>query len=103
MLRDNLGDSFYRCLENPRPAGAELSLTENVTSPVPAEPRQFNPSAHPDMKATGSDLQWAFGPELKAGMKGFTVGQREGLNWLTGNNRGNRKWWEGYTSRNTNQ
>jgi hypothetical protein len=63
----------------------------------------FSPAVHPDMKATASDFQWAFGPELKAGQQRFTVGQREGLNWLTGNNRGNRKWWEGYTSRSTNQ
>ena len=27
-------------LQNPRPAGAESSLTENVTSPFQAEPRQ---------------------------------------------------------------
>jgi len=27
------------CLENPRPEGAESSLTDNVTSPFPAEPR----------------------------------------------------------------
>src|ERR1019366_7635066 len=32
------------CLENPRPAGAETSLTENVTSPFQAEPahRRYN-------------------------------------------------------------
>ena len=28
------------CLENPRPEGAESSLTENVTSPFQAEPAQ---------------------------------------------------------------
>ena len=28
------------CLENPRPDGAESSLTENVTSPLQAEPAQ---------------------------------------------------------------
>jgi hypothetical protein len=28
------------CLENPRPKGAESSLTENVTSPFQAEPAQ---------------------------------------------------------------
>jgi len=32
------------CLENPRPKGAESSLTENVTSPFQAEPAQvFHP------------------------------------------------------------
>jgi RHS repeat-associated protein len=61
----------------------------------------FNPAVHPGMKATDSDFQWAFGPEFKAGNKAFTVGQREGyVGW--GNNRGNRKWWEGYASRSTN-
>jgi hypothetical protein len=54
MLRDNLvgliepmrsqkqaSDDRSLCLENPRPAGAESSLTENVTSPFQAEPAQF--------------------------------------------------------------
>jgi hypothetical protein len=40
MLRDNRVSSSHQCLENPRPAGAELSLTEDVTSPFQAEPRQ---------------------------------------------------------------
>jgi hypothetical protein len=31
------------CLENPRPAGAESTLTENVASPFQAEPRQDHP------------------------------------------------------------
>jgi hypothetical protein len=34
-------DDRLSCLENPRPEGAESSLTENVTSPFQAEP------AHP--------------------------------------------------------
>src|SRR5271155_2753500 len=33
------------CLENPRPEGAESSLTENVTSPFQAEPAQQHPAA----------------------------------------------------------
>ena len=33
-------DDSLSCLENPRPEGAESSLTDNVTSPFPAEPRQ---------------------------------------------------------------
>jgi hypothetical protein len=41
MLRDNPTGSSQQCLENPRPAGAELSLTEDVTSPFQAEPRQL--------------------------------------------------------------
>src|SRR5437773_11510772 len=35
-------DDRLPCLENPRPAGAEPSLTENVTSPFQAEPAQDN-------------------------------------------------------------
>ena len=31
-------DDRFPCLENPRPQGAESSLTENVTSPFQAEP-----------------------------------------------------------------
>ena len=34
-------DDRFPCLENPRPQGAESSLTENVTSPFQAEPAQF--------------------------------------------------------------
>jgi|HubBroStandDraft_6_1064221.scaffolds.fasta_scaffold248197_3 hypothetical protein len=30
------------CLENPRPEGAESTLTENVASPFHAEPRHFH-------------------------------------------------------------
>jgi hypothetical protein len=35
-------DDRSSCLENPRPEGAESSLTENVTSPFQAEPAQFS-------------------------------------------------------------
>jgi hypothetical protein len=42
MLRDNLADSFYRCLENPRPNGADPSLTEDLISPFQAEPTHVN-------------------------------------------------------------
>jgi hypothetical protein len=34
-------DDRFLCLENPRPKGAESSLTENATSPFQAEPAQF--------------------------------------------------------------
>ena len=40
-------DDRSRCLENPRPAGAESTLTENVASPFHAEPRH-----------NGQFLQW---------------------------------------------
>jgi len=41
-------DDRSSCLENPRPEGAESSLTENVTSPFQAEPahRQFGHSTN---------------------------------------------------------
>src|ERR1700734_1784043 len=41
MLRDSRAGSSYRCLENPRPTGAEPSLTEDVTSPFQAEPKHM--------------------------------------------------------------
>jgi hypothetical protein len=41
MLRHNLADFFYRCLENPRPNGADPSLTEDLISPFQAEPTQL--------------------------------------------------------------
>ena len=34
-------DDSLSCLENPRPEGAESSLTDNVTSPFPAEPKHL--------------------------------------------------------------
>jgi len=48
-------DDSLSCLENPRPEGAESSLTENVTFPFPAEPRQdqepmFRPRVHEVME-----------------------------------------------------
>ncbi len=40
-------DDSSLCLENPRPEGAESSLTENVTSPFQAEPTQQNKAGLP--------------------------------------------------------
>jgi hypothetical protein len=37
--RKQSSDDRPTCLENPRPAGAESTLTENVASPFQAEPR----------------------------------------------------------------
>ena len=37
-IQKQASDDRSSCLENPRPAGAESSLTENVTSPFQAEP-----------------------------------------------------------------
>jgi hypothetical protein len=39
-LQKQGSDDRPSCLENPRPEGAESSLTENVTSPFQAEPTQ---------------------------------------------------------------
>ena len=49
-------DDRPSCLENPRPAGAESTLTENVASPFHAEPRHHEtPSITPHFrKAWGS-------------------------------------------------
>src|SRR5208337_3712339 len=38
--RKQSSDDRPPCLENPRPAGAESTLTENVASPFQAEPTQ---------------------------------------------------------------
>jgi hypothetical protein len=37
-IQKQASDDRPSCLENPRPEGAESSLTENVTSPFQAEP-----------------------------------------------------------------
>ena len=39
-IQKQASDDRSSCLENPRPKGAESSLTENVTSPFQAEPTQ---------------------------------------------------------------
>ena len=39
------------CLENPRPEGAESTLTENVASPFHAEPRQCGQNSTDDFEA----------------------------------------------------
>ena len=43
------------CLENPRPEGAESTLTENVASPFHAEPRQVLPRKARGEEHTTSD------------------------------------------------
>jgi hypothetical protein len=40
-------DDRPRCLENPRPEGAESTLTENAASPFPAEPKHRAGSSTP--------------------------------------------------------
>src|SRR5437762_288357 len=41
LIQKQSSDDRSSCLENPRPEGAESSLTENVTSPFQAEPAQL--------------------------------------------------------------
>ena len=41
-IQKQASDDRSLCLENPRPEGAESSLTENVTSPFQAEPGQMS-------------------------------------------------------------
>jgi hypothetical protein len=71
MLRDNLvgliepmrnsagavqkqaSDDRSICLENPRPEGAETSLTENVTSPFQTEPAQSSNDLTSPCSASG--------------------------------------------------
>jgi hypothetical protein len=40
-IQKQASDDRPSCLENPRPDGAESSLTESVTSPFQAEPAHF--------------------------------------------------------------
>jgi hypothetical protein len=40
-IQNQASDDRPSCLENPRPEGAESSLTENVTSPFQTEPAHF--------------------------------------------------------------
>ncbi len=49
-IQKQASDDRSSCLENPRPEGAESSLTENVTSPFQAEP------AHGDVGFLGIPL-----------------------------------------------
>ena len=42
-IQKQASDDRSSCLENPRPEGAESSLTENVTSPFQAEPAHIHP------------------------------------------------------------
>ena len=50
-------DDSLSCLENPRPEGAESSLTDNVTSPFPAEPKQdLSPFCRPIASLTSTTV-----------------------------------------------
>src|SRR6266853_2120563 len=53
--RKKPSDDRPSCLENPRPEGAESTLTENAASPFHAEPRHFRHVSV--MKSTIGQLQ----------------------------------------------
>ena len=55
-LPKHTSDDRPLCLENPRPKGAEYSLTENVPSPFHAEPAQ--------KKLTGDRLMTEYGQRI---------------------------------------
>ena len=46
-IQTHASDDRSSCLENPRPEGAESSLTENVASPFQAEPAHPHPHIMP--------------------------------------------------------
>ena len=47
-IQKQASDDRSLCLENPRPQGAESSLTENVTSPFQAEPGHLKVPLKPE-------------------------------------------------------
>jgi len=49
-IQKQASDDRSSCLENPRPEGAESSLTENVTSPFQAEPAHLCQVSSPTMQ-----------------------------------------------------
>src|SRR6266581_1925990 len=84
MLRDNLVGliepmlkSASLCLENPRPEGAESTLTENVASPFHAEPRHecvwfFSISGPPTGKSL-DEMKLNFQVQLSVGFASHVV------------------------------
>ena len=54
-LQRPASDDSLSCLENPRPEGAESSLTDNVTSPFSAEPRHYHPQRKRAQHASPDD------------------------------------------------
>jgi|SRR5271165_7657579 len=59
-------DDRSPCLENPRPEGAESTLTENAASPFPAEPAHitWNSSDATVAKVRADGLMLSLGPGL---------------------------------------
>ena len=61
--RKKPSDDRPSCLENPRPKGAESTLTENAASPFHAEPRHAAYVAQPTAEFVGSES-----PETNVGL-----------------------------------
>src|SRR5208282_6590343 len=55
-IQKQASDDRSSCLENPRPEGAESSLTENVTSPFQAEPAHLRHPSQPSLSLTSCQL-----------------------------------------------
>jgi hypothetical protein len=90
--RKQSSDDRPACLENPRPAGAESTLTENVASPFHAEPGHF-PILGPGSNRVRSRLLPTSGPAVRGGIasrfkvvigrcEAFQVFRSEGLKRL---------------------
>jgi hypothetical protein len=94
-LAPGASDDRLSCLENPRPAGAESSLTENVTSPFPAEPAQLDetrnrsflekpPARVNEFETNGHGIYRVFSFELSGLLIQASVGTAAGLGaWWT--------------------
>src|SRR5271157_4827970 len=77
--RKQSSDDRPPCLENPRPAGAESTLTENVASPFQAEPThnlhivaescpsRLIPERHAKRAGTSRFREWFFGVDNRLG------------------------------------
>src|SRR6266478_2741037 len=68
-IQKQASDDRSSCLENPRPEGAESSLTENVASPFQAEPAQNEVLHAPENSQTWNrtplcltEPRWTFTP-----------------------------------------
>jgi hypothetical protein len=60
IAKNESSDDRPPCLENPRPEGAESTLTENAPSPFHAEPKQFSVENAPASIAIASSQRVLF-------------------------------------------
>src|SRR5437016_13646781 len=63
LIQKQASDDRSSCLENPRPAGAESSLTENVTSPFQAEPAHKHSRRRARVDFAASCMVGSYEPE----------------------------------------